>query len=165
VITPEQAQTNMQAILDRSGARFRLYEHRPVLSYTDAELARQEAGFTGTEGKALVVAADERFAVFLTVQGTRLDTRAVRHALGVKKVRVASADDLLDHFAALPGAAYPFGFAGDIPILVDPAIYAEDWMLFSAPLPTVTHQFRGHDLKELLAGLPNVVVELRPVDP
>jgi Ala-tRNA(Pro) deacylase len=164
VTTPEQAQSNMQAILDRSGARFRLYEHRPVLSYADADLARREAGFTGTEGKALVVAADERFAVFLTVQGTRLDPGAVRQALGVKKVRVASADDLRDRFAAQPGAAYPFGFDDDIPILVDPAIYAEEWMLFSAPLPTVTLQIRGRDLRHLLEALPNEVVEVRAVN-
>jgi Ala-tRNA(Pro) deacylase len=153
----------MQAILDRSGAEHRLYEHRPVLSYEDAELARREAGFSGTEGKALVVAADDRFAVFLTRQGTRLDTKAVRQALGAKKVRVASADDLRERFAAQPGAAYPFGFADDIPILVDPAIYSEDSMLFSAPLPTVTLQIRGRDLRGLLEGLRNNVLEVPTV--
>ncbi len=67
----------------------------------------------------------------------------------MKKAPVASGDDLLAQFGAQPGAAYPFGFADDVPILIDPVIYDEDWMLFSAPPPTVTLQFRGRDLRAL----------------
>ncbi len=42
--TAEQACQQMQSILERSRAEHRLYERRPVLSYDDAELARQVTG-------------------------------------------------------------------------------------------------------------------------
>ncbi|HET7037345.1 MAG TPA: YbaK/EbsC family protein, partial [Thermomicrobiaceae bacterium] len=79
---------------------------------------------------------------------------------GVRTLRIASAEELREGFAAEPGAAYPFGFAAEVPIAVDPAIYDEEWLLFSAALPTVTVQIRGRDLRRVFAALANRVSEL-----
>ncbi|HEU5424756.1 MAG TPA: YbaK/EbsC family protein [Nitrolancea sp.] len=160
MLDPAAISDEMLAILDRTGAQYHAYRHRPVLSYEDAEAVGREQGWSGTEGKVVVCRADDGYAVYVTRQGERLDQRAMKRALGVRKLRVASADELRAGFAAEPGAAYPFGFAAEVPILVDPAIYDEDWLLFSAALPTVTLRIRGRDLRRLFAGLANHVSEL-----
>ena len=86
----------------------------------------------------------------------------MKRALGVKKVRLAGEDELREEFGAQPGAAYPFGFAPAVPILIDPAIYDEEWLLFSAALPTVTLQIRGTDLRAVFDSLPNPTYEPEP---
>ena len=134
---------------------YRLYHHRPILSYEEAELARQEVGFEGTESKVVVCRVDDGFAVYVTTQRQRLDQRAMKQLLGAKKLRLATADELRQTFGAEPGCAYPFGFAPDIPIVFDRTIFDEDWMLFSAGLPTTTIQITGPDLQLLVAYLPN----------
>ena len=99
-------------------------------------------------------------AVVVTLAGQRVDTGAVKRLLGTKRVSIASADELRETFGAEPGAAYPFAFAADIPIVVDPLIYAEDWVLYSAGPPTHTLQLRGADLRALFASLPNPTFEV-----
>lgn len=159
MIDPQRVYDEIVRLLDDAGFEYRLYHHRPVLSYDQAELARQEAGFEGTEGKVVVCRADEGFAVYVTSQGQRLDQRTVRRLLDVKKLRLATAEELRVTFGAEPGCAYPFGFASEIPIVVDVALYDVEWLLFSAALPTTTIQVRGRDLRTLVAQLPNRTLE------
>ena len=138
---------------------YQLYHHRPVLSYEEAELARQEVGFEGTEGKVVVCRIDDGFAVYVTMQGQRLDQRALKRLLGARKLRLATVDEVREAFGAEPGCAYPFGFAADIPIVFDRSIFDEEWMLFSAALPTTTIQVAGQDLRSLVSHLPNRTLE------
>lgn len=144
-------------ILDDAGAEYKLYEHRPVLTYDDIELVAKETGWEGTEMKNLVMKAGEDFVVYVTMQGVRSDTKAMKKYLGVKKLRMATDGELDEHFGAQPGNAYPFGFGEDIRILVDPDIYAQEWLLFSPCRPSATVQVRGKDLEKVFASLPNQV--------
>jgi len=144
-------------ILDAAGAEYKLYEHRPVLTYEDIELVAQETGWQGTEMKNLVMKAGDDFVVYVTMQGVRSDTKAMKQHLGVKKVRMATNGELEEHFSAQPGNAYPFGFGEDIRIMVDPDVYAQEWLLFSPCRPSATVQVRGKDLEKVFASLPNEV--------
>lgn len=159
MIDPHRVYEGILHLLDAAGIEYRLYHHRPVLSYVEADLARAESGFEGTEGKVVVCRVDEGFAVYVTTQGRRLDQRAVKRLLDVTKLRLATAEELRDRFGAEPSCDYPFGFAPEIPIVIDVAIYDEDWLLFSPALPTTTIQLRGRDLHALTAGLPNPILE------
>ena len=160
MLDPEAITAAMRAILDRAGAHYHAYRHRPILSYEDAESVAKELDWSGTEGKVVVCRAGGGFAVYVTRQGERLDQRAMKRRLGVRSVRIAASDELREAFGAQPGAAYPFGFAAEVPILVDTRLYHEDWLLFSAALPTVTFQLRGADLPRVFESLPNAVHEL-----
>jgi Ala-tRNA(Pro) deacylase len=158
---PEGIQRAMLAFLHQHSIEHRLYHHRPVLNYDDAELARQESGFDGTEGKVLICQTGDTFAVFVTLQGRRLDMNAVRQILG-RKVHLANTGDLQHHFAATPGSAYPFGFDVSIPILVDPAIYNEALLLYSMPIVTTTLQISGSEMRRIMAVVENPVMQGTP---
>ena len=54
-VTPDQARQRMIDLMDAVGADYKIYSHRPIRNYDDAELARQESGFSGTESKSLVL--------------------------------------------------------------------------------------------------------------
>lgn len=148
------------ALLDGLSIPYRTWEHRPVLNYDDAELARQEAGFDGVESKAVVCDTDRGLVVYLTTADKRMDQRAVKRLTGARSVRLASPETLMEQLGAVPGSAYPFGFAADIPIVVDPALYDLDTLLFSPALPTVTVQISGRDLRRILDAIGNEVLEL-----
>jgi Ala-tRNA(Pro) deacylase len=144
-------------ILDATNAEYKPYEHRPVLTYDDIEIVAKETGWTGTEMKNLVMKAGDDFVVYVTMQGVRTDTKAMKKHLGVKKLRMATDAELEEYFGAEPGNAYPFGFGEDIRIMVDPDIYQQEWLLFSPCRPNATVQVRARDLENVFTSLPNQV--------
>ncbi len=89
-----------------------------------------------------------------------MDLNRVRDHVGARRVRLATPDELRRHFGAEPGNAYPFGFDSSVRIIVDPVVYAEEWLLFSPALPTATVQVRGRDLARLFRGLSNLTEEV-----
>lgn len=146
--------------LDRAGARYHQFVHRPVMNYDDAEQAREESGFTGTESKSMVLKNGDSYLVYVTLAGKRIDFKAMRVHLGGPKPKMVSDEELRTHFGAEPGNAYPLGFDADIPILVDPEVFAQEWLLFSPAVPTETVQVRGEDLRATYALLGNSLQEI-----
>jgi len=108
----------------------------------------------------MVLRAEDKFMVYITLQGKRLNMDAIKETLDIKKIKLATAEELKEHFGAEPGCAYPFGFAQEVSIYVDPTIYEQEWLLFSPVLPTRTVQARGQDLKKVFGNLSNVVTEV-----
>jgi Ala-tRNA(Pro) deacylase len=159
-LTPEVARQRMLDALDAVGADYKLYVHRPIRNYDDAELARQESGFEGTESKSMVLKSGDDVFVYMTLAGQRVDMKGIRAHLGGPKPKIVGDEELMARFAAEPGAAYPFGFGEDVPIYVDPAVYREEWLLLSAVLPTETLQVRGEDLRKVFNHVPNQVEEV-----
>jgi Ala-tRNA(Pro) deacylase len=157
---PNRAYAAILKLLDELRVEYRLFHHRPVLSFADAHAVRLEVGYVGSESKSLVIRTGDRFVVATTTEEKRVDLKRVRAHLGGGKVRLATADELREHFGAEPGCAYPFGFADEIQILVDPAIFEPEWLLFSPAVPTATVQVRTSDLRRVFAALANPVDEL-----
>jgi len=144
-------------ILDSAGAEYTRYEHRPVLTYDDIATVAAETGWQGTEMKNLVQKAGDDCVVYVTLQGTRADTKAMKKHLGTKKLRMASDEELAETFGAEPGNAYPFGFDESVRIIVDPAVYEQEWLLFSPCRPDQTVQVRAADLGKVFGSLPSPV--------
>ncbi len=147
-------------LLDAAGGTYHVYQHRPIRNYDDAELARQESGFFGTESKSLVLKSGDTYLVYFTLAGNRIDLKAIRAHFGGPKPKIVSDAELWDHFVAEAGAAYPFGFDDRYPIYVDPAIYNEEWLLLSLVLATETVQVRGTDLRRVFEIVANPVEEV-----
>lgn len=160
VLAPTAARQRMIDLMDTVGASYHIYTHRPIRNYDDAELARQESGFRGTESKSLVLKSGGTVYVYVTLAGRRVDMKAVRAHVGGRKPKIVGDAELWERFAAEPGAAYPFGFDADIPIYVDPAIYDEEWLLLSLVLPTETVQILSEDLRKVFAHVANPVEEV-----
>jgi len=154
-----QVKEYMLNLLTQAGVEYKVFEHRPILSYEDAEAVQKEAGYIGTEGKSLVLKADDTFIIYFTIQGKKVNFDAIKEMLQVKKVRLATAEELQEYFGAQPGCAYPFGFDQKYTIYVDPIVYEQEWMVFSPCLPTFTVQAKAVELKKVFDSLPNKVVE------
>jgi len=160
MITKESAYNNIIQLLQSSNAVYKSFTHRSALTYEDLLAVQKETGFFGTEGKCMVLKTEGGFVVYVTISSQRVNFDAITEFLKCKKVRLASKEELKDHFDAEPGCAYPFGFESIIPIYVDPQIYAQEWFLFSPAVSTKTIQVRGADLKTIFEMLRNPVAEV-----
>jgi Ala-tRNA(Pro) deacylase len=93
--------------LTEAGVEFREVEHEPT--YTSAESAAARGEELGVGAKALLLQADGTFCLFVVPADQRLDSRAVKRELGVKRLRFATADELRELTGLVPGAVPPFG--------------------------------------------------------
>lgn len=147
-------------LLDKNQVEYKLFSHRAALTYEDLLEVQKETGFSGTEGKCMIVKLEDRFIVYVTLQGKRLDFDAIKESLKVAKIRLATPEELKEYFGAEPGCAYPFGFDKKIDIYTDPEIFKQEWFLFSPVFPTKTVQARGGDLTRVFDSLDNKVMEV-----
>jgi Ala-tRNA(Pro) deacylase len=160
MINPEEIFQKVINILDESQVDYKLFSHKAALSYEDLLEVQNETGFVGTEAKCMVLKADDKFIVYVTLQGKTLNLDQIKETLGVNKIKLASSEELKEYFGAEPGCAYPFGFEGNVDIFIDPEIYSQEWLLFSPVLPTKTAQAKGEDLRKVFSNLENKVTEV-----
>ena len=118
-------------LLDGEGISYRRISHEPTRTSEDSARARGEALETG--GKALLLKAGESFFVFVLSAALKLDSQAVKKHLGVKSLRFATAEELMELTGLVPGSVPPFGE----PVLpfslyVDESIEANDRIAFNA---------------------------------
>jgi prolyl-tRNA editing enzyme YbaK/EbsC (Cys-tRNA(Pro) deacylase) len=84
-------------------------------------------------GKALVIKAADRYLVLVISAARRLDSGRLKKALGVKKTRFASAEELHDLTGLIPGAVPPFGEPIlSLPLYVDTSVLANERIAFNA---------------------------------
>ena len=147
-------------LLDENRVEYKLFSHKEALSYEELAEVQKEAGFIGTEMKCLVLKVDDKFIVYITLQGEKINFNVIKERLKINKAKLCSPEDLHECFGAKPGCAYPFGFDDQFDIYVDPKIYTQDWLLFSPIFPTKTIQARGGDLRKVFDNLKNIVQEV-----
>ncbi|MBP7747647.1 MAG: hypothetical protein KA383_16135 [Phycisphaerae bacterium] len=102
------------ALLDRirtflrdGGVTFREVEHEPTYTSEQSAQARGEELRVG--GKALLLKIDATFRLFVLSAARKLDSAAIKKHFGAKKLRFASAEELLELTGLPPGAVPPFG--------------------------------------------------------
>ncbi len=150
---------NLLELLTNNNVEYKHFHHQPAYTYEQLLEAQKQTRFFGTEGKNMVLKTDDKFIVYVTIQGKRLNLDKVKEIVGASKVRLATPEELKETFGAERGCAYPFGFNSDVPIYVDPVIYEQEWFLFSPVYPDQTIQAKGADLKKVFKSLSNKVVE------
>jgi prolyl-tRNA editing enzyme YbaK/EbsC (Cys-tRNA(Pro) deacylase) len=62
-----------------------------------------------TGAKALLLKTDDVFRLFVLPADRKLDSRAIRRHLGVRRTRFATPGELLDMTGLVPGSVPPFG--------------------------------------------------------
>jgi len=82
-------------------------QHAPTFTSAESAQARGESLSIGA--KALLLRTDDRYRLFVLPADRKLDSRAVKAQLAVKKMRFATADELLDLTGLVPGSVPPFG--------------------------------------------------------
>jgi hypothetical protein len=160
MIDPNKVFDNIISLLNQYTVEYKSFSHREALTWGELEAVQKETGFFGTEMKCMVLKAGDKLIVYITLQGKRINFDAIKERLAVNKVRLSTPEELDQYFGAKPGCAYPFGFDSEYDIYIDPAIYQQDWLLFSPALPTQTVQAKGTNLKVLFESLQNKVQEV-----
>lgn len=141
----------IRAMLVDAGVSFREIHHVPTCTSEAAALARGEEVKVG--GKALVLKIDGAFRLFVLSAALRLDSSAVKKHFGVKRMRFATAEELMEHTGLVPGSIPPFGR----PILpfdlfIDESIVANPRIAFNAGSLTDSIIFPVPDYLRLAAG-------------
>lgn len=160
MVNSEEIYLNLIKLLDENVVEYKLFSHKAALTYEDLLEVQKETGFMGTEGKCMVLKIDDKFIVYVTLQGKRLNFDFIKEYLKANKLRLATPEELKEYFGAEPGCAYPFGFENQYDVYVDPKIYEQEWFLFSPVLPMKTIQAKGEDLKKVFDSLENKVEEV-----
>lgn len=118
--------------LDAEGVAYRAIRHAATHTSEESAQARGEELRFG--GKAMLLrVGDDAFRLFVLSAALRLDSAAIKARFGVKKLRFATAEELLGLTGLVPGSVPPFG----PPILpfelfVDESIAANERIAFNA---------------------------------
>jgi Ala-tRNA(Pro) deacylase len=97
----------IESRLDGMGIPYRVTTHAPV--YTSVEAAAARGASLAAGAKALIVKAGEEFVLFVVPGDRRMDSKAVKRILGVRALRFATREEVLDLTGLEPGAIPPFG--------------------------------------------------------
>jgi len=133
--------------LREAGVRFRVLEHAPV--FTSEEAARVRGTPPEAGAKGLVVRAEDRYVQLVLPGDRRVDNARLRAILGTRKLRFATAEELLTLTGCEPGAVPPFGNLFDLPVYVDEPLAARETIAFNAGSHTVSFTMRGVDFVRL----------------
>jgi prolyl-tRNA editing enzyme YbaK/EbsC (Cys-tRNA(Pro) deacylase) len=136
------------SLLDESGASYRHLSHEPTPTSEDSARVRGEPLAVG--GKALILKAADRHVLLVISAARRLDSGRLKRALGVKKTRFASPEELYDLTGLVPGAVPPFGEPIlPLPLYVDASVLANDRIAFNAGSLTDSIIMSVHDYRRI----------------
>ena len=129
LLSPSLVRSRIEALLD--GVPHERRVHAPTHSAVEAAAIRGTPLAIG--GKSLLFKLGKRDFAMLVVSGAkRTSNRAIRHALGIQRLRFARPDELLQHTGLTPGCVPPFGRpVFDVPLYVDEATVAQARIAFS----------------------------------
>jgi len=125
--------------LEAEGVEFDEFRHAPTRTSEESAKARGEELSNG--GKALLIKVGDAFELFVLPADRRLNSRAIRDELGVRRIRFASAEELLELTGLVPGSVPPFGEPLlPFPLNLDAQIPKNERIAFNAG--SLEHSFR-----------------------
>ena len=121
----------IRALLDEHGCPHRHLQHEPTPTSEDSARVRGEPLEVG--GKALVLKVDASFIVLVLSAARKLDSRRLRTALGARKIRFATREELFERTGLVPGSVPPFGEPLlPLPLVVDRSVLENERIAFNA---------------------------------
>lgn len=103
----ESVLESVRDLLARNGVVFKEISHAPT--FTSDESARVRGESLAVGAKALLVKTDEVFRLFVLPADLQFDAKRVKQELGVRSVRFATKEELLELTGLVPGSVPPFG--------------------------------------------------------
>lgn len=117
------------------GVAFEVHTHRPA--YTAQEVAAEEHVSGNMMAKAVLVHADDHYAMCVLPASYKLDMAKVARAADARSVHLADETEMAKLFPDVEvGAEPPFGSLYDLPTMVDEHLAAQEEVVFQAG----THQ-------------------------
>jgi Ala-tRNA(Pro) deacylase len=116
--------------LTAAGAVFDVLRHAPV--YTSDEAARIRGTTLASGAKALVCKADDRFVMIVLPADRKLANKLVRQSAGIKSLRFATKEEVLELTGLAPGSIPPLGSLFNLPTWCDAALAQQSRINFNA---------------------------------
>lgn len=119
------------ALLDEKNIAYRAVRHEPTFTSEASALARGESIAVG--GKAILMKVDADFRIFVLSAALKVDSKKIKEHFKAKKIRFATAEELMEKTGLVPGSLPPFGPpVFPIPLYVDPSVLANTIVAFNA---------------------------------
>ena len=119
------------SFLRECGVTFRELHHEPTRTSEESARVRGEELKNG--GKAMLLKVDTRFMLFVLSAARRLDSSLVKARFKVKRLRFATADELMELTGLVPGSVPPFGRPiFELDLFVDDSIMENERIAFNA---------------------------------
>jgi prolyl-tRNA editing enzyme YbaK/EbsC (Cys-tRNA(Pro) deacylase) len=117
--------------LDSKDIKYKTVNHEPTLTSEQSALARGEDLAKG--GKALVMKVGGEFKLFVLSASRKLDSSAIKKHFGIKKLRFANQEELMELTGLVPGSVPPFGKPFfNLELYIDDSIKKNDKIAFNA---------------------------------
>ena len=139
----ESVFNQVENLLKQHGVNFEVLRHQPVFTSEEAAAVRGVALSTGA--KALICKVDARFVMFVIPGDRKLDSKAIRQALGIHALRFATRDELNDVTGLPPGAVPPFGSLFSLPTYCDTRLAENERINFNAGDNSISISLRYED--------------------
>ncbi|MBI2146120.1 hypothetical protein HYU22_02160 [Candidatus Woesearchaeota archaeon] len=120
----------IKEFLDQHQVNYKVIEHSPTPTSEDSARLRGEPLKIGA--KALVLKTDDSFLIVVIPANCKLDTKKLKKILHTRNLRFATPDELHEKTGCEKGAVPPFGELVGLPIIVDGALFEEEYMAFNA---------------------------------
>lgn len=134
-------------LLDEAGVEYRTFEHEPVRTSEQAAAVRGTPLERGA--KALVLECGDELIVAVISAAAKVDFKALKRALGMKRVQMASPQRVQAATGCAPGGVPPFGRMFGLRTLVDPSLLEQEWIDFNAGERTRSVEMRADDYRRL----------------
>lgn len=139
----------IEKILKDSDFEHKILEHEAV--YTSEEAARIRGVELRTGVKALVLrTAEGKYVIGLCPGDKKLDLKRIAGVEGVKKVSLASLEEVLKTTDCKIGSVPPFGHKKKLKTYMDKDVLKNEWVNFNIGLHTKSANMKSEDLKSLL---------------
>jgi Ala-tRNA(Pro) deacylase len=140
--------SKLKSFLDENNISYEYKEHEEVRTSEEAAKARGEDIRIGA--KALVLKADDNFVMCVLSAAKKIDSKRVKDLLGVKSLRFATPEEVMQLTGCLPGGVPPFANIFSLDLLVDKTIVANELMAFNAGERTKSLKLKTKDYLSLL---------------
>ena len=120
----------LEALLHEQAVEFTVLRHEPVFTSEQAAAVRGTPLSSGA--KALVLKAGDGFLLVVLPADRKLDSKKARDALGVKSLRFASKEEVLQLTGLEPGSIPPFGSLFGLKTYCEPGLAENPSINFNA---------------------------------
>jgi len=116
--------------LTTAGIPYDVLRHAPVFTSQEAAAIRGTSLSSGA--KALICKADDRFVMFVLPADRKLASKAARQQTGIKSLRFATREEVLELTSLTPGSIPPFGSSFGLVTYCDRGLANEPRINFNA---------------------------------
>jgi len=140
--------------LEDSKVKFRKLEHKVV--YTAHDIAQTTKRKLNEIAKVVLLQTDKGPILVVVPAGKYIDMAAVKAALKVKKVTMATEKDIAKYFKSKVGLLHPFGNLHKVPTLIDKGFAKAKKMVAAAGSYTESVEIALNDFEKLVQPIKGV---------